>query len=284
MQRQWSLDDLIDHFTLLPHEYAMIMTARMPHTRLSFAILLKCFLYQGSFPPQRSDVPLTVIEHLAQQLDLPLTTVLQCDLHSRSSEEQRAQIRTLLGFREATVQDATDLTAWLTHQLLQSHDQHLDRLRALASTRCRDLKREPPRPDRMTRILHAVLAAYHDRLYTRILERLAPVVCEQLDGILTREEPADPTADPLTLPAARRTIIQILKTDPGPLRVETAHQEVAKLERLRAIGLPTDLFVDIPLPILRTYQQRVSAEQPHELRRHPQALHLTLLAAFCYLR
>lgn len=284
MQQHWTLDDLVEHFTLLPHERALVLTARTSHTRLSFAILLKCFLYEGRFPQHRNDVPLPVIDHLVRQLDRSPVSIAQCDFRSRSSEAQRAQIRDLLGFRETTVQDADDLTDWLCTHLLSSHDPQPDRVKALAYARCRDLKLEPPTPDRVERIVHAALASYQDRFHTRILERLSPAVRGHLDALLTREAPADPDADPTTPHASRRTIIQVLKADPGPMRVETAQQEVAHLQHLRDLLLPADLFAGVPVSLLRTYKQRVTAEQPHELRRHPDTLRLTLLAAFCHLR
>jgi hypothetical protein len=59
---------------------------------------------------------------------------------------------------------------------------------------------------------------------------------------------------------------------------------VAKLERLRAVGLPAELFRDLPHKVLSLYRQRLMVEEPFELRRHPQPLRLTLLAVFCVLR
>ena len=37
-------------------------------------------------------------------------------------------------------------------------------------------------------------------------------------------------------------------------------------------------------PILLAYRRRVGAEELHELRRHPDPVRLTLLAAFCHVR
>lgn len=66
MKRHWDLDGLIDHFTLLPHERVHIDSVHAPHNRLGFAVLLKSFLLDGSFPAQRADVPPMVITHLAK--------------------------------------------------------------------------------------------------------------------------------------------------------------------------------------------------------------------------
>ena len=42
MKRYWQLEELIEHFTLLPEEYA-ILPDRRAHTRLGFAVLLKWY-------------------------------------------------------------------------------------------------------------------------------------------------------------------------------------------------------------------------------------------------
>lgn len=111
VKRQWSLDDLIEHFTLLPNERQLIAALRTDYTRLGFAVLLKCFLLDGRCPQYRMDVPTSVVAFLAKQLGLDPVVYVQYDWRGRSSEEHRAQIRALLGFREATVQDSDDVAA-----------------------------------------------------------------------------------------------------------------------------------------------------------------------------
>jgi hypothetical protein len=107
------------------------------------------------------------------------------------------------------------------------------------------------------RVIRSALATYQDRFHTRIQARLAPATCTRLDALLTTEMHPDPDADD-TLPAAsQRTTLQLLKADAGPVQVATAYAEVAKLEHLRALALPLDLFTGIPMPLLRTYAQQV---------------------------
>ena len=60
--------------------------------------------------------------------------------------------------------------------------------------------------------------------------------------------------------------------------------EIAKLEQLRALGLPEDLFWEVPAKLVTQYRQRAGTEWPRELRRHPLAVRYTLLAALCWQR
>jgi hypothetical protein len=60
--------------------------------------------------------------------------------------------------------------------------------------------------------------------------------------------------------------------------------EITKLEHLRKIGLPFDLFQNISAKVLQTYARRAATEPPRELRAHPAPIRYTLVAAFCWQR
>lgn len=59
---------------------------------------------------------------------------------------------------------------------------------------------------------------------------------------------------------------------------------MAKLELIRGLDLPADLFDRASPRDVERCRQRVSVEVPRDLRRHPDAARLTGLAAFVYLR
>jgi Domain of unknown function (DUF4158) len=96
---------------------------------------------------------------------------------------ERAEIRALFDFREATVADAAALGTWLRdHAVAQSRDH--DRLTAEMEARCRVLRIEPPTPDRVERIVRGAVRAYEDRFAATIHGRLAPEVRARLDALL----------------------------------------------------------------------------------------------------
>jgi TnpA family transposase len=282
MKRHWDLDGLVECFTLLPHELALIDAIHEPHNRLGFAVLLKCFLFDGSFPAQRVDVPPPVIAHLAKQLTLSPTLIIQFDWRGRTASRQRTTIRTLLGFRESTLADQTALNTWLQQHLATTHDTERAHVTSTAYARCRELQIEPPTPDRMDRLLDSALAQYRDQFYAAVVGRLSPATLASLQALITTEVPADDDDDADL--AVTRALLHTLGSDPGPMQVETANEEVAKLQRLRDLDLPADLFADIPMPILEKYRQHTAALAPFELRDHPAPIRFTLLAAFCWVR
>jgi hypothetical protein len=75
-----------------------------------------------------------------------------------------------------------------------------------------------------------------------------------------------------------------LRAGSGQASLQSVGEEADKLARIRALALPADLFAEVPSKVLLAFRRRVAAEELHELRRHPAALRLTLLAAFCHVR
>ena len=112
MKREWHPDECVEHWTILPRERQLLGNKSGP-TRLGFAVLLKCFQYEGRFPRQPHDVSLSVVAYIAQQVDVEPDAWSQYEWHGRSIEYHRAQIRQQLGFREATVADGHVLSRWL---------------------------------------------------------------------------------------------------------------------------------------------------------------------------
>lgn len=75
-----------------------------------------------------------------------------------------------------------------------------------------------------------------------------------------------------------------LKTDPGSVGLDSLLTEVEKLQRLRQVGLPPNLFSYVSAKILQTYRQRAATESPRDLRMHPEPIRYTLMSAFCWVR
>ena len=75
-----------------------------------------------------------------------------------------------------------------------------------------------------------------------------------------------------------------LKADPGQLGLETFLAEVAKLERLRGIGLPDGLFDAGSEKVASAWRDRAAKLYPSDLQASARPVRLTLLAALCWSR
>jgi len=127
MKRQWEAEELLEHWTLNVEELALLGN-KTGATRLGFAVLLKFFQKEARFPAYKNEVTGQVITYLATQAHVAPDSYVQYNWQGRSIKEHRAQIREALGFREATVADAEEMTAWLVEQVLPQEHQD-ERLR-----------------------------------------------------------------------------------------------------------------------------------------------------------
>ncbi len=257
----------------------------MPATRLGCALLLKYFHHEGRFPPQKGDIPAAAIVHVARQLGVLPELYAQYDWTGRTIAAHRAQIRQALGFREATVQDADDLAAWLGREVLD-HDQRPERLHAAVYARCRASQIEPPSAGRIDRLIRSALRTDEDGLYRAVLGRLGPAGLARIDALLAPTEAADEAAEarrPGTSEPERLTL-QDLKADPGRVRLDGVLTQIDRLRRVRLVEVPPGLFAGVAPRVVQGYRQRAAAEVPSALRAHPDPVRATLVAALCLLR
>jgi hypothetical protein len=106
---------------------------------------------------------------------------------------------------------------------------------------------------------------------------------ERLDQLLgTAEGEADRSVTEDVLGSAPAALLK-LRGNPGRPSLASMQEELTKLDLIRRMDLPADLFDHASPRDLERYRRRVAVEAPHELRRHPDAARIVWLAAFVYL-
>ncbi len=273
MKRTWTSEELLEHFTLLPDELAAVGN-KSGATRLGFAVLLKCLQYEGRFPRSRQEAAPEVVRFLATQVGVDAALFAQYAWEGRTIEAHRAQIRAMSKVREFHRADEEALLDWLCTEVFD-HEQHPERLRELIRAECRTRAIEAP--EDIAALIDTGLMAYEAQIYTVIEARLAPPVQDRLDALLVAEPEASGEEEE-ELP------LSLLRLDPGPVGVESALSEIAKLRSLRAIGLPPDLFQGYTPKLVERLRRRIAAESPSHIREHPRAIRMTLLAALVFQR
>jgi hypothetical protein len=81
-----------------------------------------------------------------------------------------------------------------------------------------------------------------------------------------------------------RSFFTELKTDPGAPGLESLFAEVDKLQRVRRLEMPVDLFADVSEKQVDAWRARASKEYPANMERMQPPMRLTLLAALCHVR
>ena len=305
MARVLELDELVEHFTLLPDESALLRN-KFGATRLGFALLLKYFIRAGRFPSGRSELGDEVVEFVAGQVGVPASELGFYDWSGRSIKAHRAEVRRVFGFRECGVEDADKLTDWLTAEVAET-ERRPDLVREALLARCREQRVEPPATSRVARIVAAALHRAEEALFDRILGRLTatetarvgelieatgdqPDAVGDLDEHLTDHPNGDgrraadlpDSAGPVGVSGP--ALLALIRSEPGAVSLESLLTEIDKLLAIRRVGLPADLFADVAPRVLAGWRGQAMIESPSHLRAHRAAKTVTLLAALLHAR
>jgi hypothetical protein len=276
MKRDWPADELAEQWTLLPGERELLAN-KTGATRLGFAVLLKFFQCEARFPHSRQEVPLSVVAFLAKQVEVPAACYAEYDWQGRAIKYHRAQIRSFLDFREATLRDAEALTVYLSeHVVPQAWTD--EQVKAAVYQRLRALAIEPPSSERLDRIIASAAHTFEERFCTATFEQLPAATLIQMDALLSLAAEGGAAED------SERSPFQQLKLDPGRVGIDNVFAEIAKLKQLRQVGLQPELFDTVAPRLLQQYRQRAAVENIYAIRRHPAPLRYALIAAYCWLR
>ena len=182
MKRNWELDELIEHFTLIPQEMRLIGT-KTGEIRLGFAVMLKYFQYEGQFPTQKNQIPLVVVDYIAKQINCASELFLLYDWSARVTSYHRSQIREFFGVREPTVQDFDNVSAWLIDHIL-THDHDLEHTREETYKRFRELNIEPVTPNRIEQLIRSAIRTYEDHFFVTIYQGIPRASLLKIDELI----------------------------------------------------------------------------------------------------
>jgi len=266
MRREWEPEEVIAAWTLLDGDWELVGN-KTSATRLGFSLILKFFEQEARFPRHAGEVPKAAVDYVAGQVKVDPELFAGYKWAGSTIEYHRRQIREALGFRESTRADEDALIAWLATEIcpMVLSDEGV---RAAMLARCREVKIEPPGRTRVERILGACRA------------RFEKAFCEQVTGRLSAES----TTALGELAKGTDGFLAELKSDPGRLGLETLLEEIVKLRRAKALGLPADLFGGFSDRLVASWRARAMASHPSDFEANGEPVRLTLVAALAWSR
>jgi hypothetical protein len=267
-------DELVDRWTLLPDELAL-MHGKASESRLGFALLLKFFTHAGRFPRGVSELPDEAVEYVARQLAVPAADLNRYEWSGRTIERHRAQVRSVLGFRECSVADADKLTGWLAEHVAEA-ERRPEVLRLELATRCRVERVEPPTAGRVERMVASALRQAEETLCARVASRVPAEATRRIDALVAvRDGSGGEDGDD----GAEAVALGFIRADPGNVSLDSMLTEIDRLLAVRSVGLPAGLFADVAPKVVAGWRARAAVEAPSHLRAHGAPLRVTLLAA-----
>lgn len=270
MKQSLTKEYLAESWLILSSERRLLAN-KSRKTHLGFLVLLKFFQLKGRFPEAPKEIPLLTIQYVADQLDATQDDWRTYSWTGVTIKRHRGEIREWCGYRQSTRSDQHGFKRWFLEEILpQEHRE--DRLREAFLQRCRHLKIEPPSNEQIRRQIQSALSDHDSLFCERISGSLDAIM---LKSILLHIHPSDD---------GEWTVWHTLKSDPGKAGIESIKEAVARLQTIREIGLPEDLFQKVSPKLPERYAKRAAVEEPFELRRHTGPLRATLMAAFLYRR
>jgi TnpA family transposase len=277
----WHPEELERHFTLSTNERTLLGN-KTGATRLGFAVLLKTFQLEGRFPDCASDLPPCVVAHLGAQCGVSPRQLETLNWKGRSNRRHRTEVRAYLGNTAFAHINESAFLAWLEAHVTD-FDAKGDALRYSALHHLRSERVESPAPERLERLLRRAVRQRETRFIAETAAQLEPETRTALDALIATDGTTDEDDLQPALFAARSELAT-LKDAAGAVKVATVLEELGKLRTLRALGLPDDLFANVPSKMVTQYRRRAANEAPRELRRHDPDVRWTLLASLCHQR
>ncbi|MEC1158923.1 MULTISPECIES: Tn3 family transposase [Bacillaceae] len=282
MKKQWELDELIGHFTLIEPEKKLI-ESKYVNSQLGFAVIMKFFQHEARFPAKSSDIPKVIIDFIAKQLKVHPAMFDLYSWSSRTLTNHRNEIRKLYGFREVTIQDEKEITTWLQGKVLD-YAHEFEPLKETVYSEFRRKKIEPLTDDQIERVVKSAVWNQEQQFYKETYQKLSPITLSRMDALM--ESWVDMENDETGEEQEDKNKITFRKITLGPGRVskDTLLLEINKWKTLNMLELPDNLFSLIPPKVIKKYRLRAISEEKRELRRHQPAIRYTLLAALFWSR
>ncbi|MGJ3561995.1 hypothetical protein ACR6C2_42575 [Streptomyces sp. INA 01156] len=152
---------------------------------------------------------------------------------------------------------------------------------AAVVARCRNDHVEPPAPAKVQRLVGRAVTDFEAQFCRSRVERISHATRSRLEDLVSGSE--DDTGEGAVSGGGRSHFAE-LKADPGAPGLESLLAEVNKLQRVRRLDLPADLFADVSEKLVDASRARASKEYPANLERMKPPRRLTLLAALCHVR
>ncbi len=260
-----SLPELEPRLRLLPDELLLLKSVRLDQNRLGLALLFVASRTLGYIPRARQEIPAAAVEVVAGQLGLHPRLFAEYRWKGRVWKQHCVRVRATLPLRPLEFLEKQALRQWLIEKGYTPNRREM--LRA-AISRCRQLGFELPQEPEFLRVVRSARRVALESLFDQVSERIDAGTREKMQACLVATESEPSLFDQVKSPAGK----------PGKTALL---EETKKLSALREFALDRKaIFCDVPERVFRLLRNRARAEDAHQMRRHPPARRLTLLAAF----
>lgn len=227
------------------------------------------YQYSGRFIKSHSEIAETSLLYLSEQLEVPVTDIDDYDWDGRSGKRHRTEILSFLGINRLSEPVKESFSKWLVNEIYPQR-QTIPEAINLAYNWFKNHQTESLIDAVLNRLARAAFNQHENRLFGKIIRSLPTDAKEKMD---------------LCLEGGKEVVeFTNLKADPGRVGLESVLNETEKLQFIRSLCLPKNVFQSISSKNMKRYYNRISGETAWEVKRHPQEIKYSLLAIFLYFR
>lgn len=271
-------------FTLNDDELTLSKAKNSDKNKLGFAVLLKYFQLEGHYPRHTKYVDLLMLHTIANQLNVSPSLMNNFDWEGRSTERFRREIRVLLGCREVIQNDIDHLKSWLMKKVFPNAVKRSQQIE-YAYAYFREHKIEPFTSKELERHVRSAHHEFEQKLFESIDSKLTDKTKLQIDELLLddSENDDDENNDNGINDAFKIKFKDLKKDIPGAKLKNVAHA-IQKINCLKQLALPEELFSDLSTKLIKKYYTRMMAERPSGLLEYKLPIRYALFSLFCYFR
>jgi len=273
----WMLDSEELKCTMLKHGH---------QNKLIFAVMLKFFQTNGRYPESDDVISEHLITNLSNQLNLSTDQQLSLfenfNWETRSIERFRQEIRELLGYQIATVENSKQLMQWLDKNVLPESPT-LAQCLEKAYQFFREHKLEPFSQKELKRHVRSAQHNFEKQFFSTTVEQLSEETRNAIDALLQGDDEID-SEDAVSVESAIKIKLRILKQDLAGIKLKHIQFEIKKLQHIRNIIVPSVFFKTVSRKLLQKYYVRILAMLPSNIEEYAIENRYATMAIFCYIR
>ncbi len=267
----------LDFFVLSEVEKNHILTKKGFNNQLTYAILLKYFESERLFPEKEIELLPHAHNVLAKQLEEPFEEFTWPTEHTL--KRFRTSIRKFLGYREMTPNDKTNLSSWLSKNILPlALDE--DALFEGAEFFCRHHRIELFAKGEVKKFLVKISNVFEENLLKNVAQSLSNEAKEILEGILKEFPDNNNKVGDRSELLPKKFFLSDFKKDTSHLKKESILYEISKYDFLKSINLPETLADTHSRKLLLKYSTYVKTRAPSDLKAQADVLRYGQLALF----
>ncbi|PIZ05248.1 MAG: Tn3 family transposase [Gammaproteobacteria bacterium CG_4_10_14_0_8_um_filter_38_16] len=267
-------------FNLNDDELTLAQAKNSDKNRLGFAILLKYFQLESHYPKDLKYIDTLMLTCIANQLNVSTSCIDDFDWEGRSTKRFRTEIRNLLGYKKATLDDVDKLKEWLIKNVFPNNVRKSQRIEH-AYEYFQAQRIEPFTSKELMKYIQSAHQLFEQQLFDSIHTKLLGNTKQMMDLLLIYDSEIEENDQDNNEFEIR---FRHLKQDIPGAKLKNVALAIQKVNYLKKLRLPKELLSNLSSKLINKYYTRVLTEHPLNIRRHEPPIRYGIFSLFCYLR